>query len=300
MSFAQRVQRNPVLLLAVGSVLIAAAAILVWLNVRERGADVGSAAQTAGQTSSAQASMESVLVASHAIARGAVIGADDVMLRGVAAPAPSDSIADPAVAIGRVATDDILPSQIIFGGMLSASKVAAGVAALVQPGQRAFSVKVTEDQIVGGFLRVADRVDVFVSLPGSVYSQSLTAGGRDADQSRATMLLQNVAVLAVGEKLSTSGPEALSGARTVTLAITPDAVARLALADRLGKVLLAIRNPADKDMAGASSIGLADLGAAPVEASPEIAVAPAGERKATGHRIIIYSGAATTSVTTPR
>lgn len=298
MSLAQRLQRNPLLLLGVGAVLILAAIVLVWLNLSNRGRP---AEANRSRPAENALSVQSVLVASRSISRGAVITNDDVALHGVVSPAPSGSLGDAAAAVGRVATVDILSSQIILNDALSAEKVAAGVSALLPEGERAFSIRVAEDQITGGFLRVNDRVDVFVTLPGSVFSENMLADRREADKSRATLLLQNVTVLAVGERLSTKGPEAVNGVRTVSLAIAPDAVARLALADRLGKVALAIRNPLDKTVAPESSVSLADLGTGTVAGADTV---PEPVRKKAdgtgGHRITIYSGASTTTVTTSR
>ena len=297
MSLAQRLQKSPLLLLGVGVALILAAIILVLMNVngRHRSTNVASGA---AQEATPGTKMQSVVVASRAIVRGATIAGDDVMLRGVASPAPSSSFSVASAVIGRVATVDILPSQILLDGALSADKVAAGVSALLPEGQRAFSIRVTEDQIIGGFLRTNDRVDIFVTLPGSVFPKDTAADSREADQSRATLLLQNVVVLAVGDMLSTKGPDAINGVRTVSLAIAPEAVARLALADRLGKVSLAIRNPSDQTVAANASVGLADLGMVPGAEAP---LAPAKKAAApTGHRITVYSGAVTTTVAMPR
>lgn len=296
MSLVQRLQRNPLLLLGVGAALVIVAVILMVMNVSGRHR-TENAASAALRKAAGDIQMQSIVVASRAIARGTMIASDDVMLRGVALPAPSDSFTAPTAVIGRVATADILPSQIILGEELSADKVAAGVSALLPEGQRAFSVRVTEDQIIGGFLRTNDRVDVFVTLPDSVFPRDTTVVKGEADQSRATLLLQNVVVLAVGDKLSTKGPDAINGVRTVSLAIAPEAVARLALADRLGKVSLAIRNPSDRTVAENTSVGLTDLGTMPEAETPV-----AEEKKApapTGHRITIYSGATTTTVTMP-
>jgi pilus assembly protein CpaB len=296
MSLAQRVQRNPLLLLIAGAVLIVAAVILVWLNVSARRAPAPVANEAA--SAAGNQSIQQILVAARAIPRGATVSSEDLTTHGVASPAPSGSIADASAAIGRVAIVDILPSQIILGSALSASKQAAGVSALVAAGARAFSVRIAEDQIVGGFLRVNDRVDVFATLPDAVFPQNMAGGAKGADQSRSTLLLQNVAILAVGEKLETKGAEALNGARTVTLAVAPEAVARLALADRLGKLTLAIRNPADENVTPETTVSLSDLGTMTSEAPPAVAAAvPAGS---SGHRIIIYSGASTTTVTTSR
>lgn len=298
MNWAQRIQRNPLLLLALGAVLILTAAILIWLNLSAARAPID-AATSATQAGEARIATQSVLFSTRTIQRGAIVGNDDVVLRGMVAPAPAGTFGDVAFVVGRVATSDILSGQVILGSALSADKIAAGVSALVQPGERAFSVRVGEDQIVGGFLRVNDRVDIFVTLPDSVYPKTAGATGSESDQSKSTLLLQNITVLAVGEKLVTGGPEAVNGVRTVTLAVAPEAVARLALADRLGKVALAIRNPSDKDVAPENSVGLPDLGLLSADARAEPA---ATNRTAVsqGHRITIYSGASTTTVTTAR
>lgn len=298
MSWAQRIQRNPLLLLALGAVLILTAAILIWVNLSSRRAPTDAAADAAS-SSEARFATQPILFSIRTIQRGSIVGDDDVALRGVVAPVPSGSFGDAASVVGRVATSDILSGQVVLASALSADKVAAGVAALVRPGERAFSVRVGEDQIVGGFLRVNDRVDIYVTLPDSVYPKASGAAGSEPDQSKSTLLLQNVAVLAVGEKLATGGPEALNGVRTVTLAVAPQAVARLALADRLGKVALAIRNPSDGDVAPESTVGLPDLGSMSADARAE----PGATDKAAvsqGHRITIYSGASTTTVTTAR
>lgn len=296
MSLAQRLQKNPLLLLGVGSILVMAAIILIVINISSRHRVEGVGSNAARETAPRK-QVQSVVVASRIIARGTMIAGDDVMLRGIASPTPSGSFIVTSAVIGRVATVDILPSQIVLSETLSADKVAAGVSALLPEGQRAFSIRVTEDQIIGGFLRTNDRVDVFVTLPGSVFPRSAMTESRVADQSRATQLLQNVTVLAVGDKLSTKGPDAINGVRTVSLAIAPEAVARLALADRLGKVSLAIRNPSDQTVAANASVGLADLGA-----TTEVETPSAPARKAvapTGRHITVYSGAATTMVTMP-
>lgn len=299
MGFAQKLQRNPLLFLAVGAALIAAAAILIWTNIAARSATAQSAAKSETSVAALQSSTQKILVAARAIPRGAVVTSDDVMPYGVAGPAPSGSFDEPSAVIGRVATIDILPSQIILGDALSATKQAAGVAALVQSGIRAFSVRIAEDQIVGGFLRVNDRVDVFATLPDSVFPQTMDGGHKAADQSRTTLLLQNIEVLAVGEKLETKGADALNGARTVTLAVAPDEAARIALADRLGKMTLAIRNPADKNIAPETTVSLSDLGATSTETTAR-STTPTKAVVSSGRKIILYSGAATTTVTTPR
>lgn len=301
MGLAQRLQRNPLFLLVVGAVLIVAAIILVWLNISTQSASVGAASQ-AKAIAEDETSTTPILVAARAIERGETISPEDVKLHGIVAPVPAGSFTSASDAIGRVATINILPSQIIFGDALSFSRQDAGVSALVDTGARAFAVRIAEDQIVGGFLRVNDHVDIFATLPDAVFAQDMLGGRKGEDKSRTTLLLQDIGVLAVGEKLETKGAGALNGARTVTLAVTPDAVARLALAERLGKITLAIRNPADKDVASSTTVGLADLGTMTADARPIEVPVPGAAKAASssGHRITIFSGASVSTVTIPR
>ncbi|MFA7639836.1 MAG: Flp pilus assembly protein CpaB, partial [Parvibaculum sp.] len=199
--------------------------------------------------------------------------------------------------VGRIATRDIRASQLILNADLSADPANAGIAALVPEGQRAFAIRVAEEDIAGGFLQAGDHVDVFVTLPGAVYGQQAGLGGQREDQSKSALLLQDMQVLAVGPELSPRNGGTQGAARTVTLAAPPAALARLALAGRLGQVTLAIRNPGDKEMAPAEIVELNDLrpGSAPVaDRKGE------GDSAPQGHRVTIYSGASQTAVTTSR
>jgi pilus assembly protein CpaB len=295
MNVARRIQQNPGALVVVGVGLIAAALVLIWLNLSARNeASVSSAEAPA--VADRPASSE-VIVAMRDIVRGQAITSGDLTTRRLEGTAPGGSFADREQIIGRVATRDIRASQLVLNADLSADPVNAGIAALVPEGQRAFAIRVAEEDIAGGFLQAGDHVDVFVTLPGAVYGQQAGLGGPREDQSKSALLLQDMQVLAVGPELSPRNGGTQGAARTVTLAAPPAALARLALAGRLGQVTLAIRNPGDKEMAAAEIVDLNDLrpGTAPVaDRKGEDEAAP--QR----HRVTIYSGASQTTVTTSR
>lgn len=295
MNVARRIQQNPGALVVVGVGLIAAALVLIWLNLSARNeASVSSAEAPA--VADRPASSE-VIVAMRDIVRGQAITPGDLTTRRLEGTAPGGSFADREQIIGRVATRDIRASQLVLNADLSADPVNAGIAALVPEGQRAFAIRVAEEDIAGGFLQAGDHVDVFVTLPGAVYGQQAGLGGPREDQSKSALLLQDMQVLAVGPELSPRNGGTQGAARTVTLAAPPAALARLALAGRLGQVTLAIRNPGDKEMAAAEIVDLNDLrpGTAPVaDRKGEDEAAPQG------HRVTIYSGASQTTVTTSR
>jgi pilus assembly protein CpaB len=140
-----------------------------------------------------------------------------------------------------------------------------GIAARVPDGERAFSIRVSEDEIVGGFLQSGDHVDIFATIPGSVFPASSAQG--TPDRSQAVLLLQNVHVLAVGENSATRG-SVQATARTVSLSLPPAQLARLTLALRFGRVSLAIRNPGDNDVAAPAAATLADLIPQRTESAP--------------------------------
>ena len=297
MNLAQRIQKNPILLLGLGVALILAAVALIWLNLASR-ATVATKSITQQQADGLAAeSAVGVVVAARDVVRGQALTAEDLTRRRMEGPAPAGSFGDPASIVGRVATTDISASQILLGSNLTAEPAAAGIAALVPEGQRAFAVRVAEEDIVGGFLQAGDRVDVFATFPGAVYGQQSGIGQAREDQSKSTLLLQDMQVLAVGAVLSSNGRDVNSGARTVTVAAPPEALAKLALAGRLGHITLAIRNPGDREIAPAELVALEDLrpGSSSVDPKRE-----ADTTRPSGHRITIYSGASQSTVTTPR
>jgi Flp pilus assembly protein CpaB len=121
-----------------------------------------------------------------------------------------------------------------------------GIAAHVPLGYRAYAISVNESTIAGGFLQVGDHVDLYVTLPSALFGeQARGIGGKPGDQSKGTLLLPDVRVLAVGTKLQTTG-NADTAAHTVTVALKSDALAKIALAARLGTITFAIRNPIDQ------------------------------------------------------
>jgi len=303
MNFVQRVQRNPFFLFGLSIILIAVAITLIWLNLSAQNeASMRQAAPPVAGSGLDAGSAVSVLVAARDISRGQALSEADLASRRMAGPAPAGSFADPVSAVGRVATSDIRASQIVLQNTLSGEPVAAGIAALVPAGQRAFALRVAEEDIAGGFLQAGDRVDVFATFPGAVYGQQAGIGPREGDRSKSALLLQDLQVLAVGAALSSKGTDVNSGARTVTVAASPDALARLALAGRLGHITLAIRNPADRDLVPAETVALEDLqpGAASLALAEPSNDGDGAASRSGGHRIIIYSGANQTTVTAPR
>lgn len=212
-------------------------------------------AETGGRT------MVVAIAASHTLSPGQIVGTGDIETKRIKGPVPGGAVLSKEYALGRVITKSYATGDILAQSDLRDAST-LGIEARIQPGHRAFSIKVSEDEIVGGFLQSGDHVDLFATIPGAAFASKGSAS--TLDLSRSVLLLQNQLVLAVGEnrtKRNTVQP----GARTVTLSVTPGALARLALAERFGKVSLAVRRPGDDSTTGAASATVADLVAPPLE-----------------------------------
>ena len=222
------------------------------------------------------------MVAAHSLAAGTVITAADIRAKAYAGPVPAGAVLSRDAALGRLAARNFASGEALRADDLR-DMATVGIGARVPAGERAFSISVAEDEIVGGFLQSGDRVDVFATIPGSVFP---AIGAQNLpDRSQAVLLLQNVQVLAVGENPATRGSVQAS-ARTVSLSLPPKQLARLTLALRYGKVSLAIRKPGDNGMAGPATATLADL----LPAQP---VSAPASRPARTRGIPFYTGART-------
>ncbi|HTT96771.1 MAG TPA: Flp pilus assembly protein CpaB [Rhizomicrobium sp.] len=234
-----------------------------------------------------QPKMIAVLAATHALPVGSEIGQDDVTTKFVPGSEAVGAVSSRTDVFGRITAKQYAAKEVFARDSLRDPST-LGIAARVHPGQRAFSIRIAEDDIVGGFLQSGDHVDVFATIPGSVFP-SKDAGDKP-DRSQTVLLLQNISVLAVGENPATKGA-VQSSARTVSLELSPDGLARLALAERFGKVSLAIRKPGDETVAQPVSAALSDLvPVAVAESAPTPAHAFAPLRHRHGFGIPFFVG----------
>jgi pilus assembly protein CpaB len=205
-----------------------------------------------------------VMVAAHAIPSGTVLALQDIHPRPAAGTVPDGAYQSSDTMIGRVTARRFAPGDLLLAHDLR-DAASLGIAARLAKGQRAFSIRVAEDEIVGGFLQTGDHVDILAVIPGSVFPAK--TAGDVPDRSKSVLLLQNVLVLAVGENLAgTSGAQ--TSARTISLALEPDQASRLALVQRFGKVSLTIRHPGDETLTDTAPVSLDDIVANPVASPP--------------------------------
>lgn len=163
-------------------------------------------------------------------------------------------ISDPQHAVGRVALQNLYAGEWVLDRKLTDTQPGEdGWNRLLIPGMRAIRLPV--DQVSGllGLLQPDDRVDLIAVIPTS-----------DGQSILGRTLEQNVTVLAVGQRRlpqADDGKLAESGEKntTVTLEVTQAQAERIALALEVGKLRMALRNPADTEHLPASSARLREL-----------------------------------------
>ena len=164
-----------------------------------------------------------------------------------------------ASVVGRGVVLPITQGEFILPSKLAAENAGAGLPALIPPGMRAVSVRVNDTTAVAGFVLPGTRVDV------------LLTGSAGSGEQQTTTVLENVAVIATGQKLernSTGDPQI---APVITLLVSPDDAQKLTLATSQGHIQLSLRNPLDtkqQDLAAVRSGALYKNVAPPAPTAP--------------------------------
>ncbi|GGE09810.1 pilus assembly protein CpaB [Gemmobacter megaterium] len=211
-----------------------------------------------------------VFVAKKPLPFGHVLTPDDVVK--VAWPKnalPENTFQDPALLFpGDGARQRTVIRQMEKFEPLLVSKVTepgedAGLNTRLGRGMRAFTIRVDASSGVSGFLRPGDRVDI--------YWTGTTAGLTDERSGEITKLIESgINIVAIDQ--NTEGGSS-SAARTVTVEISPQQVARLAQAQMTGRLALSLVGIADDTQAAAADVdkrgllGIEREEIAPVEAA---------------------------------
>ncbi len=212
-----------------------------------------------------------VVVAANDIPVGAKVTESDVKLvRFPTTDLPSNIFHLKTSVVGRGAILPIARGEFFLPNKLAGENAGSGMQSLIPPGMRAVSVRVNEVIGVAGFVVPGTRVDVL-----------LTGNPTGAPDQQTTTVLENVAVIATGQKLerNTAGEPQLTP--VITLLVSPDDAQKLTLATTQGKIQLALRNPLDTKQQELASVSTNSLyKGVPMPAAPA-ALRP----KSTGKRV---------------
>jgi pilus assembly protein CpaB len=172
----------------------------------------------------------------------------------------------------RVALRPIVPGEPILASKVSGTDGRATIAANLPQGQLAFAVPINDVSGAGGFIRPGDVVDVLLTrkIPGD--------GAKENDK-MTDVVLQSVPVLAVDQDSNENNTKPAI-AKTATLQVDGPSAQKLALAQQLGVLTLALRNVGDNTASSRTTILPRDITASRLYIRERGTAAPAAAPRA--------------------
>jgi pilus assembly protein CpaB len=134
----------------------------------------------------------------------------------------------------RALITPVAENEPILENKLAPKEAGAGLPATIPEGMRAISVAVNEVVGVAGFVTPGTMVDVLVTGKLSTSQESVTR-----------TILENVRVLAAGQKIEQDREGKPQTVPVITLLVAPGDAAKMAMASTQGKIQLALRNTID-------------------------------------------------------
>ena len=189
-----------------------------------------------------------ILVARKALPVGTIIDAESLAFQAwpkelvqnayYAEGAPD---ADLTKLLGTVVRNPITAGQPLTRGTLVGPNDRGFLAAALGPGMRAVTVAVSNTSGVAGFVFPGDRVDM-------VLTQDVKGGGEGPPLKVSETIIRNLRVLATDQRIDSKNEEGKTVVKTfstVTFEATPRIAEKIAVAQQLGSLSLALRSIAD-------------------------------------------------------
>ncbi|HKQ81285.1 MAG TPA: Flp pilus assembly protein CpaB [Steroidobacteraceae bacterium] len=179
------------------------------------------------------------IVANTDLQVGTFISPDTVAIRSVPkAFLHSEAVlADDFSAIsGRMLTHAVKGGEAVLLSHL-AQEAGAGFSSQLQAGQRALTFPVDDESSISGMLAPGDRIDIFFTTSNN--NENLTMP-----------LLYDVPVIATGIRTRTNASyldekQPTNQYQTITVSVAPEDAAKITLAQDVGKITVALRQPQD-------------------------------------------------------
>ena len=234
------------LIVLAGALLIGLIAVLIVNGVF-------SGVEQRQQQFAEQNRMVRIVVASQALAFGTQLSSQNVHLANWPAaslPEGAFTTLDDATK-SRVALRPIVAGEPVLASKVSGLNGRATLSANLPQGQLAFAVPINDVSGAGGFVRPGDVVDVLVTrkIPGD--------GATDSDK-MTDVVLESVPVLGIDQESDENKTTPVIG-KTATLQVDTFGAQKLALAQQLGVLTLALRNVADPTVGGRSTVTGRDI-----------------------------------------
>lgn len=220
-----------------------------------------------------------IVVASQDVAFGTPLSAQNVRL----ANWPANSVPVGAFTSleeatkSRVALRPIVVGEPVLASRVSGTDGRATLSANLPVGQLAFAIPIDAVSGAGGFVRPGDVVDVLVTrkIPGE--------GASDTDK-MTDVVLEGVPVLGIDQVSDENNTQPVIG-KTATLQVDSYGAQKLALAQQLGVLTLALRNVADTNVGPRGTVTGKDITASRLFISERRANAPRSAAVPSGSRV---------------
>ena len=253
------------------ALLIGALVIAVVTAVMAKNMFTGAGAEQANAAPVVPAGPK-VLVAKKALPVGTIIDAESLGFQAWpkelvqnAYYAEGTPDADIQKLLGTVVRNPITAGQPLTKGSLVGPDDRGFLAAALGPGMRAVTVPVSNTTGVAGFIFPGDRVDM-------VLTQDVTGGGDGPALKVSETIIRNLRVLATDQRIDSKNEEGKTVVKTfstVTLEATPRIAEKIAVAQSMGSLSLALRSIADNTAELERAVAAGDVkvptGATPAE-----------------------------------
>jgi pilus assembly protein CpaB len=150
-----------------------------------------------------------------------------------------DTVTEMEEILGQVSVTAIYEQQILMTQMFREETALEDLSRMLEEGERAVTVGVTEVSGLGGNIRPGDHVDVMVTI--------LT--NDEVGVASTFTVLRNVVVMAVGQDIGFKEGETEGGgpvSKSITVRVNPFEAELLALASEVGSLRLSLRDPDDE------------------------------------------------------
>lgn len=176
---------------------------------------------------------------------------------------------------GAIARTSLVAGEPITEGKLVKPGSGGVLAAILEPGMRAISTKITEQSAVGKLILPNDHVDVILTRR--------KRGSEGSEEVVSDTLLRDVRVLAIGQQIDTKEGKKNAEGNVATLELKPRQAELLALANSMGDISLSLRSIADLNGSRGPTAG-EDLSLFPAKVDPKA-------KQRTAKLVHVYKGA---------
>ena len=151
---------------------------------------------------------------------------------------------EPQQVYDRALISDVVANEPILDAKLAPIEAGGGLSATIPEGMRALSVAVNNVVAVAGFV-----------IPGTMVDVLVTGSGEGGDgQTLTKVILENIKVLAAGQRIEQDKDGKPVTVPVITLLVTPEQANILTMATAGGRIQLSLRNTIDTKQASPPAV----------------------------------------------